>query len=45
MKSILVVDDSPINLKLVTKALESTYKVIAKVTGKEALDKITAKAV
>lgn len=38
MKSILVVDDSPINLKLVTKALESTYKVIAKVTGKEALE-------
>ncbi len=38
MKKILVIDDSPINLKLVTKALESTYEVIAKSSGKEALE-------
>ena len=38
MKKILVIDDSPINLKLVTKALESTYEVIPMKTGAEALD-------
>ena len=37
MKKILVIDDSPINLKLVTRALESTYEVITKESGKEAL--------
>lgn len=38
MKKILVIDDSPINLKLVTKALESTYEVIPMKSGAEALE-------
>ena len=38
MKKILVIDDSPINLKLVTKALENTYEVIPMKTGTEALE-------
>ena len=38
MKKILVIDDSPINLKLVEKALESTYEVIGKGSGSEALE-------
>jgi len=38
MKKILVIDDSPINLKLVTKALEDAYEVITYKSGNEALD-------
>ena len=38
MKKILVIDDSPINLKLVAKALESTYEIIAEDSANEALE-------
>lgn len=38
MKRILVIDDSPINLKLVTKALENTYEVITYKSGNGALE-------
>lgn len=38
MKQILVVDDSPINLKLVRGALERLYRVIAVSSGKQALE-------
>ena len=38
MKRILVIDDAPINLKLVTKALEGTYEVITSKSGNEALE-------
>ncbi len=38
MKRILVIDDSPINLDLIVKALESTYEVVEMKNGAEALE-------
>ncbi len=40
MNKILVVDDEPINVKLITANLENDYEIIPAYSGKEALEKI-----
>ncbi len=42
MNKILVVDDEPINVKLITANLENDYEIIPAYSGKEALEKINS---
>lgn len=42
MNKILVVDDEPVNVKLITANLENDYEIIPAYSGKEALEKINS---
>lgn len=42
MNKILVVDDEPVNVKLITAILENDYEIIPAYSGREALEKINS---